>query len=106
MDQPAGTRVIIYDQVYHLKGGAERSHMETVASYVDNRMHSIAAKTQTVDSLRVAVLAALHIADELLRLRQDHERLQNRVQAKSAEWSALLEEALDAGSPAAGGAGR
>ncbi len=89
-------RVTIYDQVYHLKSpAADRAHMEEVASYVDNRMAAIASRTQTVDSIRVAVLAALHIADELLRLRQEHELLENGVEAKSREYAALLEEALE-----------
>lgn len=92
-------RVSIFDQVYYLKSAADRAYMEEVARYVDLKMHAIAARTQTVDSYRVAVLAALHIADELLRLRQDHERLQNGVEAKSLEYAALLDQVLD--SPAA-----
>jgi cell division protein ZapA len=95
MDQPEGIRVTIYDQVYHLKSDAtDRAYMRDVAAYVDQRMHTIASRTQTVDSFRVAVLSALHIADELMRLRREHERLQEQVQAKSLEYAALLDEAL------------
>ena len=91
-----GIRVSIYDQVYYLKSSAaDRGHMEEVARYVDQRMAAIASRTQTVDSFRVAVLAALHIADELLRLRQGHELLQSRVESKSREYAALLDEALE-----------
>ncbi|HYM13541.1 MAG TPA: cell division protein ZapA [Bryobacterales bacterium] len=91
-----GIRVSIFDQVYYLKSSAaDRAHMEDVARYVDQKMAAIASRTQTVDSFRVAVLAALHIADELLRLRQDHDRLQNRVEATSLHYAAMLEEALD-----------
>ena len=90
MDQPEGIRVSIYDQVYYLKSSADRAYMNEVARYVDQRMHTIASRTQTVDSFRVAVLSALHIADELFRLRKDYEQLQSGVQAKSA----LLDEVL------------
>ena len=95
MDQPEGIRVTIYDQVYYLKSDAtDRTYMRDVAAYVDQRMHTIASRTQTVDSFRVAVLSALHIADELMRLRHEHERLQEQVQAKSLEYAALLDDAL------------
>ncbi len=87
MDQSGGVRVSIYDQDYTLKTSAGRAYMEEVARYVDEKMHLVADKGRTVDSLRVAVLAALHIADELFRLRQG-------VDAKSTEFTALLDEAL------------
>src|SRR5262249_28648433 len=92
--EPEGIRVSIYDQVYYIKSAADRVYMEEVARYVDDKMHTVASRTQTVDSFRVAVLAALHIADELLRLRQDYRQLQNGVEAKSTQYAALLDEAL------------
>ena len=99
MDQPEGVRVSIFDTVYHLKSDADRAYLEEVARYVDRKMHSIADRTQTVDSLRVAVLTALHIADELFLLRQEQERLQKSIQARSQKCAALMDEAL--GQPAA-----
>jgi cell division protein ZapA len=96
MDQPEGIRVSIYDQVYFLRSdAADRAYMRDVAAYVDQRMHAVAARTQTVDSFRVAVLAALHIADELMRLRQQHERLQQQVQSKTQACAAMLDEVLE-----------
>ncbi len=95
MDHSEGIRVSIYDQVYYLKSDeADHAYMREVAHYLDQRMHAIASRTQTVDSFRVAVLAALHIADELLRLRREHERLESAVEAKSLEYVELLDEAL------------
>ena len=93
--EPEGIRVSIYDQVYYIKSGTDRAYMEEVARYLDQKMSAVASRTQTVDSFRVAVLAALHIADELFRLRQDHERLQDSVRAKTREFSELLDEALE-----------
>ncbi len=95
MDQPDGIKVSIYDQVYHLKSdAADHTSMREVAEYVDRKMRMIASKTRTVDSVRVAVLAALHIADEMMRLREEHARLQQHVQAKSLECAALLDQVL------------
>ena len=56
--------VEIYDQVYHLSG-QDADHIRELAARVDNKMRAVAAHGRTVDSLRVAVLAALNLADEL-----------------------------------------
>lgn len=56
--------VEIYDQVYHLSG-QDADHIRELAARVDAKMRAVAAHGRTVDSLRVAVLAALNLADEL-----------------------------------------
>ena len=56
--------VEIYDQVYHLSG-QDTEHIRELAARVDAKMRAVAAHGRTVDSLRVAVLAALNLADEL-----------------------------------------
>ena len=72
--------VEIYDQVYHLRG-SDPVYIEKLAASVDAKMRTVAQQGTTVDSLRVAVLAALNIADELARLRQRYESLAGSVQA-------------------------
>jgi cell division protein ZapA len=72
--------VEIYDQVYHLRG-SDPEYIEKLAASVDQKMRTVAQQGTTVDSLRVAVLAALNIADELQRLRQRYESLAGSVQA-------------------------
>jgi cell division protein ZapA len=56
--------VEIYDQVYHLSG-QDTQHIRELAALVDTKMRAVAAHGRTADSLRVAVLAALNLADEL-----------------------------------------
>ena len=56
--------VEIYDQTYHLSG-QDADHIRRLAAQVDAKMRAVAAQGRTVDSLRVAVLAALNLADEL-----------------------------------------
>ncbi len=56
--------VEIYDQVYHL-AGQDPTHIRELAACVDSKMRAVAAQGKTADSLRVAVLAALNLADEL-----------------------------------------
>ncbi|HEY0342926.1 MAG TPA: cell division protein ZapA [Steroidobacteraceae bacterium] len=56
--------VEIYDQVYHLSG-QDAEHIRELAARVDAKMRAVSLQGRTVDSLRVAVLAALNLADEL-----------------------------------------
>jgi cell division protein ZapA len=83
--------VEIYDQLYHLSG-QDPVHMRELAACVDAKMRAVAAQGRTADSLRVAVLAALNLADELAQatsadLRMGHQRASNlRV---------MLDEVLD-----------
>jgi cell division protein ZapA len=72
--------VDIYDQIYQLRG-TDPVYIERLASVVDSKMRAVSAYGATVDSLRVAVLAALNIADELLALRSRCEVLTATVEA-------------------------
>ena len=63
--QASGAVVVeIYDQVYQLRG-TDSVYIQKLADMVDSKMRAVSAHGATVDSLRVAVLAALNIADEL-----------------------------------------
>jgi cell division protein ZapA len=66
---PQTVVVEIYDQIYHLRG-VDPEHLERLAAMVDGKMRAVSSRGATVDSLRVAVLAALNIADELATLRE------------------------------------
>jgi cell division protein ZapA len=77
----AGAVVVdIYDQIYQLRG-VDPTHIERLASVVDSKMRAVSAHGATVDSLRVAVLAALNLADELVTLRGRYETLSATVEA-------------------------
>ena len=58
------TQVEIYGQSYNLRGEGDTAYLQELAVYVDRRMREVAEATATVDSLKVAILAALNIADE------------------------------------------
>ena len=77
--QAAGAVVVeIYGQVYQLRG-TDTAHIEKLAGIVDGKMRAVSAHGATVDSLRVAVLAALNIADELTALRARFDTLNSSV---------------------------
>src|SRR5271169_751428 len=65
-------RVEIFDQAYNLRG-SDPEYILKLAEYVDAKMRAVAEQTHTVDTVRVAVLAALNIADEYHLLRRNHD---------------------------------
>jgi cell division protein ZapA len=83
--------VQIYDQTYHLSG-QNAEHIRRLADLVDDRMRAVAAHGRTVDSLRVAVLAALNLADELSQAAGGDAKLGH---ARAASMRGLLDEVLD-----------
>jgi cell division protein ZapA len=70
--QNASVRVEIFDQAYNLRG-SDPEYILKLAEYVDAKMRAVAEATNTIDTVRLAVLAALNIADEyhLLKKRQE-----------------------------------
>lgn len=82
--------VEIYDQTYHLSGYDAR-HIRELAARVDSKMRAVAAQGRTVDSLRVAVLAALNLADELSQTAGADPRV---GRARAANLRGLLDEVL------------
>lgn len=95
MAQPdKSTRIEIFDQSYQIRGEIDPSYVHQVAAYVDRKMREIADASKTVDSLKVAVMAALNIADELFQERENARKLDSIVYDKSLECSRLLDQVL------------
>src|SRR5579872_2396464 len=65
-------RVEIFDQGYNLRG-TDPEYILKLAELVDSKMRAVAEQTHTVDSARLAVLAALNIADEYHLLKRKSE---------------------------------
>lgn len=93
---PAQTvRVEIYNQTYNIRSNdGDVQYIRQLADYVDEKMREIAAGSLTVDSLKVAILTALHIADELHKLRKDRDTLDQQFATRSAECAELLDQVL------------
>ena len=95
MANPEGaTRIEIYDQTYQIRGEVDVEHTRSLAAYVDKKMREIADASKTVDSLKVAVMAALNIADELFQERDNSRKLDSIVYDKSLQCSRLLDQVL------------
>jgi len=89
-------RVEIYDQSYNLRG-SDAEYIQRLAEYVDLKMRAVAEQTRTVDSLRLAVLAALNIADEYHILKRKYEAVATDVTKRTNSLSGALDEILSEG---------
>jgi cell division protein ZapA len=87
-------KVEIYNQTYQIRGDGNSEYIQELAMFVDRHMREIASGTLTVDSLRVAILAALHIADELHQLKQRFEELDDQVAQRSSSCGDLIDQIL------------
>jgi cell division protein ZapA len=87
-------KVEIYNQTYNIRSDGDTEYIIQLAEFVDSRMREISSGTLTVDSLKVAILAALHIADELHRLKNMHEQADSQLGARSAECAEMLDRLL------------
>lgn len=95
MDNPNQTvKVVIYNQTYSLRSDHDGAYIQELAGYVDQRMNEIARATMTVDSLRVAILAAIQIADELFQSRSEMKETEKELAERSTKYAELLDQFL------------
>jgi cell division protein ZapA len=67
------TEVVIFGQTYNVRGEGDPNYLTELAQFVDARMREVAAEVATVDPMKIAILAALNIADEFSRFRKQRE---------------------------------
>jgi cell division protein ZapA len=91
--------VQIFGQRYPIRSALDPQYVQELASYVDERMRAAADQSPAGDSLRLAVLAALNIADEAFRILDAEDGRPATLSARLAAIERLIDEAL-AGNPA------
>jgi len=89
----SSVRVEIFDQPYNLRG-SDPEYIMKLAEYVDAKMRAVADQTHTVDTVRVAVLAALNIADEYHLLKRNHDSGTVEYLKRANDLSNALDEVL------------
>src|ERR1700733_3617056 len=87
-------RVTIFNQTYSLVASEEPGRIEHLAQRVDDLMSSIAVRAGNIDATRAAVLACLHLADELESLERRLETLKDNVDQKARKFTVLLDQAM------------
>ena len=87
-------KIEIYDQSYNVNADQNEEYLNELAAYVDDKMRDVAEATRTVDSLKVAVLAALNIADEMFALRERQQQIEGPLRERVEKCVELVEKAL------------
>jgi cell division protein ZapA len=88
-------KIQIYDQTYNINSGQSDESLRQLAAYVDGKMHEIAEATQMADSLKVAVLAALNIADELFTIRERQSEIEGPLRKRVEKCVSMVEKAIE-----------
>jgi cell division protein ZapA len=94
-DKPNLIHVEIFGQSYAVQAGADPGYLEQVAAHVDAQMREVSRAAGAVDSVRIAVLAALNIADELFRIRSAAQSGDDTLQKRAESLARDLARALD-----------
>ena len=92
-DASGSVRVEIFDQSYNLRG-SDTEYIAKLADYVDAKMRTLAEQTSTVDSVRLAVLTALNIADEYHLLKKKYDAMAGEFNARAHDLTSALDEVL------------
>ena len=92
MSTSSTTEVSIFGQTYYIQAGGDEDQARQAANLVDKKMNLIASQVRTSDRFRVAVLAALHLADEYLTAQHHLMGREQGVAAKGERLAVLLDE--------------
>jgi len=89
-------RVNIYGQEYTVKAKADRAYIISVANYVNEKMEEVETSLRTVQTpVRVAILAAMNITDELFSCNQEKDKIVSTVEEKAGFLVDLIDEKAD-----------
>ena len=85
-------QIKILNQTFNIQGVEDEEYLRKLATYVEERMGQLQRATNTIDSNRLALLAALHIADDYFQLQNQLQSLDRFVSRKSAEFVRVLDQ--------------
>ena len=86
--------VEIQGQKYSIRSALDQEYVRSLAAFIDQKIAAAAESTTSSDSLRLTVLAALNLADELFRLRDASKVRDGQIAAKASELEAMLDRVL------------
>ena len=93
-DKSATIQVEIFGQTYRVRAGTEPGYVEQLAKHVDAEMREVGRQAGAVDSVRVAVLAALNIADECFQLRAQQGEATAKLHKRASRLAEELQSTL------------
>ncbi|MBM4137703.1 MAG: cell division protein ZapA [Nitrospira sp.] len=83
--------VYILGQKYTIKGDAPEEHIRKLASYVDEKLKEVYNSSSNIAPVKASILAALNIADELFKLKNEQEGLTKSIEEKADKLVALFD---------------
>jgi len=89
-------KVEIFGEKYTLRADAEPDHIQRVAQYVDGKFSEVARSSPTLSTGKMAILTSLNIADELIKLEEEKERLETSILLKVGELISLVDREMEA----------
>jgi cell division protein ZapA (FtsZ GTPase activity inhibitor) len=92
--QSGVVNVKIYDREYALRTSGDAERLRHLCAWLDKRMRELAASSGSADTLKVAVLAALSLADELGRARDALQEMDDIVGRRSLACVSMLDRFL------------
>ena len=90
------TQVEIFGQTYSVRAEGDSSYIHDLARFVDSRMKEVAERTATVDTTKIAILAALNISDDLYRTEKGRMSNPSDAVARAERLLRKLDDALGA----------
>lgn len=94
-EKPSLVHVEIFGQTYAVRAGGEPGFVEELAAQVDAQMREVSKQSGAVDTVRIAVLAALNIAAELREVRARVDQADDKVRLRAEMLARVLSSAID-----------
>ncbi|MBS1262185.1 MAG: Cell division protein ZapA [Calditrichaeota bacterium] len=95
VNQTRVVNVSIFGDEYPIRAQvSDEEYVRKIAAYVDDRMTEIEQSMKPSSTLKVAILAALNIADELMTTQEDRDRTVSAYRERIASLTARLDDAL------------
>ncbi len=95
-EQPktSSVSVKIYDREYAFRTTGDPERLQALCASLDMRMRELAKSTGSVDTLKLAILVALSLEDDLKKIREELKRLDESVSRRSAACTSMLDRII------------
>jgi cell division protein ZapA len=90
----SGIKVEVYGYTFNVKSELGSEQIQDIADFVDEKMKDLATKLRVASTSRLAIMAALNIAEEYYRLKSEQNALNKAIDEKSAELIQLVDESI------------
>jgi cell division protein ZapA len=88
------TRVNIFGREYTIRGAGSPAYIAEIAHYVDMKMRQMTDNATMASTAKVAIFAALNIADELYQKRDQYQELEDSYSSELGHLADRVEQVL------------